>query len=61
MVAGREVLVGNRRLLGNAGIDLSIAAGRSPTGSPADGKTPILAAIDGRPAGVIGCGRHGQG
>ena len=53
LVDGREVLVGNRRLLTAAGIscdpltaDLERLA--------ADGKTPILAAVDGRAAGVLG-------
>ena len=53
LVGGREVLVGNRRLLTAAGIscdpltaDLERLA--------ADGKTPILAAVDGRAAGVLG-------
>ncbi len=51
-VAGREVLVGNRRLLDGAGID---PAGLDPhaDGLSADGKTPMFAAIDGTAAGVI--------
>ena len=51
-VGGRAVLVGTPRLLTDAGIDVGeldpIAAEMS-----AEGKTPILAAIDGRPAGVV--------
>jgi len=51
-VAGRAVLVGTPRLLEGADIDISeldpIAAELS-----AQGKTPILAAVDGRPAGVL--------
>src|SRR6266487_4579808 len=51
-VGGRAVLVGSARLLAGAGIDTStldtIAAGLS-----AEGKTPVLAALDGRPAGVL--------
>jgi len=51
-VDGRVVLVGNARLLDDAGIGTSgldaVAAELS-----ADGKTPVLAAIDGRPAGVL--------
>ena len=51
-VGGRAVLVGTTRLLRDAGIDVGeldpIAAELS-----AQGKTPILAAIDGRPAGVL--------
>ncbi|WP_298456602.1 heavy metal translocating P-type ATPase [uncultured Cellulomonas sp.] len=51
LVAGREILVGNRRLLAGAGIvaeqgDVDRLAG--------DGKTPMLAVVDGRFAGVIG-------
>ncbi|MDQ0958125.1 Cu+-exporting ATPase [Streptomyces sp. B4I13] len=51
-VDGRAVLVGTARLLGDVGIDTSalepVAASLS-----AQGKTPVLAAIDGRPAGVL--------
>jgi Cu+-exporting ATPase len=51
-VNGHAVLVGTRRLLADTGIDTSaldpIAAELS-----AQGKTPILAAVDGRPAGVL--------
>jgi P-type Cu+ transporter len=52
VVDGREMLVGNRRLLTDGGVD--------PTSLEADaarlseeGKTPMLAAVDGVPAGVI--------
>ncbi|MBL3664633.1 heavy metal translocating P-type ATPase [Streptomyces sp. M2CJ-2] len=51
-VAGRAVLVGTARLLGDVGIDTTtlvpVAAALS-----AEGKTPVLAAVDGRPAGVL--------
>jgi Cu+-exporting ATPase len=51
-VAGRAILAGNARLLADAGIDTAgldtIAAELS-----ADGKTPVLAAIGGQPAGVL--------
>ncbi|MEU8570731.1 heavy metal translocating P-type ATPase [Streptomyces pathocidini] len=51
-VDGRAVLVGTARLLGEVDIDttalLPIAANLS-----AEGKTPVLAAVDGRPAGVL--------
>ncbi|QKW01689.1 heavy metal translocating P-type ATPase [Streptomyces sp. NA02536] len=51
-VDGRAVLVGTARLLGDAGVDTTaltpIAAKMS-----AEGKTPVLAAVDGRPAGVL--------
>ncbi|HEY5879227.1 MAG TPA: heavy metal translocating P-type ATPase [Nakamurella sp.] len=51
-VDGREVLVGNARLLTDAGLDTSAAeevAGRYA----ADGKTPILVAVDRQAAGVL--------
>ena len=51
-VAGRTVLVGTARLLRDAGIDTTdldpVAAELS-----AQGKTPVLAAVDGHPAGVL--------
>lgn len=53
LVSGREVLVGNRRLLVGAGIDPDALAADSGR-LAADGKTPMLVAIGGRPAGVIG-------
>jgi Cu+-exporting ATPase len=51
-VAGRPVLVGSARLLAGAGID---TAALDPIADElsADGKTPVLAAIDGAPAGVL--------
>ena len=52
-VDGHQVLVGNRRLLTSHGIDpqpLTAASERLAR----DGKTPMLAAVDGRVAGVIG-------
>jgi P-type Cu+ transporter len=51
-VEGREVLVGNARLLAHAGID----AGPLETDIvrlSEDGKTPMLAAVDGAAAGVV--------
>jgi Cu+-exporting ATPase len=53
LVRGRRVVVGNRRLLEDEGIpsaDLESVADRLS----AEGKTPVLLAIDGVPAGVIG-------
>ena len=53
LVGGHEVLVGNRRLLAKAGIDpglLETDAERLAV----DGKSPMLVAVDGRPAAVIG-------
>ena len=52
LVEGRRLLVGSRRLLNEEGVDpgpLEDAAGRLE----AEGKTAILAAVDGRPAGVL--------
>src|SRR5215471_9095949 len=51
-VAGHVVLVGTARLLADAGIDPSVLEGAA-AGLSADGKTPVLAAIDGEPAGVL--------
>ena len=53
LVGGREVLVGNRRLLVGAGIDpasLEADSGRLAV----DGKSPMLVAVDGRAAAVVG-------
>ncbi|WP_367318673.1 heavy metal translocating P-type ATPase [Streptomyces sp. HUAS ZL42] len=51
-VDGRPVLVGTARLLGDVGIDTT---GLTPVAGAlsAEGKTPVLAAVDGRPAGVL--------
>src|SRR5215472_14531847 len=51
-VAGHAVLVGTARLLAGAGIDTTALADDAAQLS-ADGKTPVLAAIDGEPAGVL--------
>jgi Cu+-exporting ATPase len=51
-VNGRRVLAGNARLLQDAGTDLTDLPERARR-LAADGKTAILAAIDGRPAGVV--------
>jgi Cu+-exporting ATPase len=51
-VAGHAVLVGTARLLADAGIDATVLE-RTAAGLAADGKTPVLAAIDGEPAGVL--------
>ncbi|TNU73002.1 heavy metal translocating P-type ATPase [Miniimonas arenae] len=53
LVEGRQVLVGNKRLLTGAGIDPTPLSGDLER-LARDGKTPMLAAVDGRPAGVIG-------
>jgi P-type Cu+ transporter len=49
---GHPVLVGTARLLGDVGIDTSALAPVAADLSAA-GKTPVLAAVDGRPAGVL--------
>jgi Cu+-exporting ATPase len=51
-VAGREVLVGNARLLADAGVDTAVLQPMAEQLS-GQGKTPVLAAVDGRPAGVL--------
>ena len=51
-VDGHAVLVGTPLLLTDAGIDTSALDAPAATLS-AQGKTPVLAAIDGRPAGVL--------
>ena len=51
-VNGREVLVGNARLLQGAGIDPAGLGGVADAQS-AEGKTAMLVAVDGRPAGVV--------
>ena len=53
LVGGREVLVGNRRLLTGAGIDPAPLESDSQR-LAADGKSPMLVAIDGIPAAVVG-------
>jgi P-type Cu+ transporter len=51
-VAGRRVLIGNERLLADAGIDTSpLTEGVAHLAG--DGKTPMLVAVDGRPVGII--------
>ncbi|MEU1596039.1 heavy metal translocating P-type ATPase [Streptomyces sp. NPDC005708] len=51
-VDGHAVLVGTARLLGDVDIDTSALAPVAAAFS-AEGKTPVLAAVDGRPAGVL--------
>ncbi|GAA5025393.1 heavy metal translocating P-type ATPase [Streptomyces siamensis] len=51
-VDGHPVLVGTARLLGDVGIDTT---GLTPVAEAlsGEGKTPVLVAVDGRPAGVL--------
>jgi len=51
-VAGHAVLVGTALLLAGAGIDLTVLE-REAARLSAEGKTPVLAAVDGEPAGVL--------
>jgi P-type Cu+ transporter len=51
-VDGHAVLVGNARLLADAGIDTVTLEARAATLSE-QGKTPMLVAVDGAPAGVV--------
>jgi Cu+-exporting ATPase len=51
-VDGREVLVGTARLLSDAGLDTT-PANKVADRYAAEGKTPILAAVDRQPAGVL--------
>jgi len=53
LVGGLEVLVGNRRLLAGAGIDTGPLESDSQR-LAADGKSPMLVAVDGLPAAVVG-------
>jgi len=51
-VNGRSVLAGNARLLTEAGIDIIVLDSAAAELSEL-GKTPVLAAVDGSPAGVL--------
>ena len=51
-VEGQKVLIGNHRLLKEAGVDTETLRVQTEVLSEA-GKTPILVAVDGRPAGVV--------
>ncbi len=51
-IGGRRVLVGNPRLLDDSGIDPAPLADAAAT-LAADGKTPMLVAVDGLTAGVV--------
>ncbi len=52
VVNGRQVTIGTRRLLSEAGIDLSLLGPIADRLSD-EGKTAMLVAIDGRPSGVL--------
>jgi Cu2+-exporting ATPase len=51
-VHGHEVLVGNRRLMDESGVDVSGLEGRGATLAGA-GKTPMFVAVDGEPGGLV--------
>jgi Cu+-exporting ATPase len=52
-VSGRQVLVGTSRLLAEAAVETT-DLDRLAAGLSAQGRTPVLAAVDARPAGVLG-------
>jgi P-type Cu+ transporter len=52
-VEGREVAIGNQRLLESLGVDPGPLAERAERQS-AEGETVMLVAVDGRPAGLVG-------
>ena len=52
LVGGRTVLVGNRRLLTTEGVDAEVLSADVEQ-LAGDGKTPMLVAVDARPAGVV--------
>ena len=60
-VDGRDVLVGNAGLLEDAGIAVGRPRPPSPSELSAEGKTPMLVAIDGSAAGAHRRRRHPQG
>jgi Cu+-exporting ATPase len=51
-VAGHRVLVGNRRLLADSGVDPT-PLGRLVADLSGEGKTPMMVAVDGQPAAVV--------
>ncbi len=51
-VDGRQVLVGNRRLLADAGIDTGQME-RQAEELAEQGKTPMFVAVDGKPGGIM--------
>ena len=51
-VAGRRILIGNRRLLEDAGIDPAPLV-ETAAALAAEGKTAMLVAVDGRAAGIV--------
>ncbi len=53
-VQGRAVLIGNERLLREAGVALTPAARQAAAGLLAQAKTVLYAALDGQPAAVLG-------
>ncbi len=51
-VEGREVLLGNRRLMEESGVDAAPLAAEAER-LEGEGKTAMLLAVDGRPAGIV--------
>ncbi len=53
LVDGRRILVGNEKLLADAGVDTTALADAADR-SRREGRTVVLVAVDGRPAGLVG-------
>jgi P-type Cu2+ transporter len=51
-VDGHAVLVGNRKLMDESGVDVS-ALGERAAALAEEGKTPMFVAVDGEPAGIV--------
>ncbi len=52
--AGREIVVGNRRLMDRFGITLDAEMNAGLAGLRARGRTPVLVAVDGAVSGILG-------
>src|SRR5215210_5504511 len=51
-VDGRDMLVGNRKLMDESGVDISALDERA-TALASAGKTPMFVAVDGKPSGLV--------
>jgi Cd2+/Zn2+-exporting ATPase len=54
LYGGHEIVVGNRRLLGNFGIEVSTEVDAGLAALRGRGRTPVMVAIDGEVAGILG-------
>jgi Cu+-exporting ATPase len=52
-VAGREILLGNARMMRDSGVDVGALA-EGAEALAGDGKSPVFVAVDGWPAGLLG-------